>query len=1048
MKKETCLVAFTKDQLYQLEPKNWPNKVPISKDRVTKEAGKKSKLFFWYPSLDNFIQNLCNSQEPWYYEIIDDLQPCCMYFDIEWYHNCAGFSSGEHVIQSLLESYLLFSEISFGKENATLLEDWKILCATGTDDGVHKFSYHLIDRSGFVINNSRERKTVAYAFSAYLYEQKSPLCQLLSEKNEMHPPVDMSVYSRWQQFRTIWSSKIKSDRILLPVDLNGNAVKVSQEECKLYFISFCFTNSPSRIIECVANEKVHTGNKTSISVKQHSHSLNLYWDVNIKKDPKSEVTLQQNNGSIEFYLQCIPNSGEGQHWDIYFTIAAAVHRAKGSFETFCAWASKSTKYSQAEAQVLWNSLEKQDRKIGYNGGTLRNLARFCSPVAFESTMIDFTTKMSLECYASQFMHPLPLDKSVVICQSPMGSGKTYGMSQLISKVKPVRALILSSRLTYTDNVIKDINHRLLDHKIQFQSYLDLKDNVLNNVNYLVIQMESLHKLEDIDFNYDLLLIDESEACLRQFNSATMTNRKDVLWKNLATFKKLFVTAKRKVLLDAFISNRSIDFVENMHDTTENCENCVVLVNTKVESTRTAFQYKNESVWVQRILQEICQNKKVVIFWGSKSKGCAFEKYLSENLTGIKVKYYHSDGCNKEMKADLENVRETWKDTDVLMYTSKITVGVNFDKKDVFDSIFVYAASNGCSARDVIQATMRVRHIKENKLHFYVNGFNDKSKIDIDALKYRLAIKNQMLEKLDEEFIALMPNTQSHLHRLHVKWHTEDHWLVHLYLQNALEQQQSNLRFTKVFRKFLKKAGYVIEFVDTDSKFSLEVSKSIEYIDIPTIDQAQLDILQLHISGDLTLMQKLSISKYFFRKKLLPNLPFNIETYLWNIWVTKPNVIINIQQEITLNGIDVFNKDKIKIGLKSFMPSNSIMLDSLKTLYRILQLKNSLDTRATIPATNVNALLENQDFLKRLRVSFNKGEPIHCNKKQALGLVNSVLKTWCEAKLVIIEGSRKQSKKNNSYNYRLENTIEKKMSEECNSNLEFKDVFHYGSNRLI
>lgn len=247
---------------------------------------------------------------------------------------------------------------------------------------------------------------------------------------------------------------------------------------------------------------------------------------------------------------------------------------------------------------------------------------------------------------------------------------------------------------------------------------------------------------------------------------------------------------------------------------------------------------------------------------------------------------------------------------------------------------------------------------------------------------------------------------------------------------------------------MKKAGYVIEFVDTDSKFSLEVSKSIEYIDIPTIDQAQLDILQLHISGDLTLMQKLSISKYFFRKKLLPNLPFNIETYLWGIWITKPNVIINIQQEMTLNGIDVFNKDKIKIGLKSFMPSNCIMLDSLKNLYRILQLKNSLDTRATIPAKNVNALLENQDFLKRLRVSFNKGEPIHCNKKQALGLVNSVLKTWCEAKLVIIEGSRKQSKKNNSYNYRLENTIEKKMSEECNSNLEFKDVFHYGSNRLI
>ena len=43
-------------------------------------------------------------------------------------------------------------------------------------------------------------------------------------------------------------------------------------------------------------------------------------------------------------------------------------------------------------------------------------------------------------------------------------------------------------------------------------------------------MESLHKL-DKNTDYELLLVDESEACFKQFNSSTMTRQNDVLWKN-------------------------------------------------------------------------------------------------------------------------------------------------------------------------------------------------------------------------------------------------------------------------------------------------------------------------------------------------------------------------------------------------------------------------------------------------------------------------------------------------------------------------------------
>jgi hypothetical protein len=1041
MKVEACLAAFTKNQLYQIEPKEWPKRIVIAKDYVTKDKKPGSKRYYWFENLDVFIHHLGNSKESWYYEIIDDSQATCMYFDIEWYHNCGTFKTAEHVIQTILEEYSEFSKLAFGEEYVTKPRNWKILCSTGNAE-VLKFSYHLIDRSGFEINNSRDRKTHACNFSAYLMKKESLLRLLLSKSKETCLPIDLSVYARWQNFRTIRSSKIKSDRFLLPVNLNGDPVEVNQEESKLYFATFC-PDLIGRTIEqdvVFPKDKKNSTNKICSAIYKHSYTPDLYWESNIKIDPKTLASSLDNNGSIEFYLNCIPNSGDGQHWDIYFTVAAAVHRARGSLQIFCKWAEKSEKYSQDEAERLWNSLDRQNRIIGYNGGTLRKIAKFCSPAAFETTTVDFRTSMSLECYSSEFMRLLPMDKSVIVCQSPMGSGKTYGMTQFISRIKPSKVLILSSRLTYTENAINDINQRLVDDNIHFQSYLDV-NNSFSKVRYLVIQMESIYKLEDIEFDYDLLLIDESEACLKQFNSATMTSRRDMLWKNLSVFKKLFVNAKRKVLLDAFISNRSIDFVESMQETTANS---VVLVNTKLLTERTAIQYKHEKAWLQTILDEISKGKKVIIFWGSKAKGADFEAYLTGHYkTAIKVKYYHSDQCDKDGNSDLGNVRESWKDIDVLMYTSKITVGVNFDEKDVFDSIFVYATSNGCSARDVIQASMRVRHLKDNKLHFYINGFHDKTKIDIANLKYRMAIKNQMTEELDDELTYLMPDNQSHLHRLHLKWHSEEKWLVHLYLQNELEQKESNLHFNSVFRKFLTKSGYVIEYYEKDCEFSIKSTSSVEYKVIPTIDQIQFDILQQHLTNNLTMMQKLSISKYFFRKTLLPHVNLEIESSMWQIWTLKPNVIKNIKQELTQSALDIFNKDKLKIGLKSFMPRDSIMLDKIQSLFKILKLENSLDTRTLISAREIAALISNQDMLSQIGVAFDKNSSKNYNKKQALGLVNSVLKTWCEGKLVVVRKSRKQVGKINFYDYLFENTIENQMSETCNSAFKMKDIFNFG-----
>lgn len=241
-------------------------------------------------------------------------------------------------------------------------------------------------------------------------------------------------------------------------------------------------------------------------------------------------------------------------------------------------------------------------------------------------------------------------------------------------------------------------------------------------------MESLHKLSQCD-PYDLLLIDECEGCLKQFNSNTMLSRQESLWSNLRTFKRLFTTSTRKVFLDAFLSNRTIDFVETMIQS----ETCVVLVNKKIPVKRKAIQYTKEKVWNAKLFDDIQKGKKVVIFFGSMKKGTIFQQELTKNHPNIKYKFYSSESNNKDLRSDLSNVRESWKDLQVLLYTSKITVGVNFDERGIFDSVYVNACTLGCTARDTIQATMRVRHLLENVLHYFIDFSSRKVKVDLPLL---------------------------------------------------------------------------------------------------------------------------------------------------------------------------------------------------------------------------------------------------------------------------------------------------------------------------
>ena len=134
-----------------------------------------------------------------------------------------------------------------------------------------------------------------------------------------------------------------------------------------------------------------------------------------------------------------------------------------------------------------------------------------------------------------------------------------------------------------------------------------------------------------------------------------------------------------------------------------------------------------------------------------------------------------------------------------MYTTTITVGINFDRVH-FDSLFVYGTCMSATVRDIFQATMRVRHLRNNKMYYYLQSrywgddYDDKS-LSLQFLNCKI---DQCRNSLDE-YVSL--------HSKFGIWKDETDWLRLNHLANLEEQARSCVRYTDVFNQYLKTCNY-------------------------------------------------------------------------------------------------------------------------------------------------------------------------------------------------------------------------------------------------
>ncbi len=330
----------------------------------------------------------------------------------------------------------------------------------------------------------------------------------------------------------------------------------------------------------------------------------------------------------------------------------------------------------------------------------KNIAKDRLLLAFEkSFQIGETTK--IDAIARE--HFITAIK-MILFNTGMGSGKTAQTSTYLSESKQTFVWIAPNRALANNTLIRlraDGSDTVLYSDIPLK---EKRATGFNGAERLVCCANSLHYIQKTV--YDVIVIDEVETFIDKLFGLFMTDK----WGNWMEFKRLVAKAKKVILLDAFITTKTIDLFKALSS------DSMIIYERKVEPITRAVHYISDfKLCLSELLEDLKKGLKLFIFYPYK-KGTEtvmsmdnFHKMITEETgkTGI---YYNSD-IDEDTKLGLRDVNKTWREFDFVITNMVITCGVNYDQTD-FDKEYLFI-SNFTKPRDAVQVSYRPRTLTTN-----------------------------------------------------------------------------------------------------------------------------------------------------------------------------------------------------------------------------------------------------------------------------------------------------------------------------------------------
>ena len=620
------------------------------------------------------------------FELIPDYKKVCLFFDLE--RKVETFDNQEAEV--LLNNFLIFLKNEINKVFQISINTNDIIILNSCSN--NKISYHVIIKK-IVFENMQTLKI----FIDYI-----------NNNNNIDNFIDFSVYKKNQLIRFINQSKIdkKVQLINNNIDIDKTFISVNNKDYK-------FVSNNDESINKIKDQTKKQEQKQQIKreYKTQNKKINFNQElINLRTIKNINIDDFNQLSEAKQYLYLI---NQPRTWDDYFKIACALSRENEPVETFKEWAKLFINYDENDKVIKDYKTYKDKREEGYNIFTLRKLAKEDNP-DFLKTFYNFNelnnNLIDLDLtnyniikeetkYINNF-HIFNIDKYVII-YSPMGKGKTTFIMDYLKIHFKKSMLFISTRQTFADYVS---NNDFKD--IGFKNYLEVENKKdLKKYDKLVISLESIHYIEEVE-KFDIILLDESETILKQLDSETIKGK---LYNNYKTLKRFIKNSEKVFIADAFITNRSINFINNFKG------DKTIIINDKPNIKRTAYKLSEDKL-IKKLIESIKKKEKNYICFGSNSKQKKIINYLIENDILKKEENLSYSSCGDDSNNELlKNINVEWKKYKIVSTSPTITVGCSFTEL-YFNNCFIFGFPS-CTVRDIMQTHMRARNLINNNLYY-------------------------------------------------------------------------------------------------------------------------------------------------------------------------------------------------------------------------------------------------------------------------------------------------------------------------------------------
>jgi phage/plasmid primase-like uncharacterized protein len=311
---------------------------------------------------------------------------------------------------------------------------------------------------------------------------------------------------------------------------------------------------------------------------------------------------------------------------------------------------------------------------------------------------------------------IEIKEGITHIKSPMGSGKTYLLRNLIESQAGCRVAYILPLITLADATARKLNA---------VNYQHVSASELTKAERAVCVINSIDKFKGATA-YDFLIFDEIEGISNLITSSLIKDKIALI----EAFDNLVRKAKKIICMDANLSPAAVNFVRDALKRVgkSGANETLILNEYKRFDGGIVHKYPTQESIFLAITQAVREGKKLFIPTNSMQLAQKIEEIVLRENPALKVKVVHSETDKEETAFFLNHIEEEHVKYDIVIASPSLTSGVSIELTEKgykhFDAVYGLFLTDGNNGHlpDVfnsVQQLGRVRYATE--LHVWTEN---------------------------------------------------------------------------------------------------------------------------------------------------------------------------------------------------------------------------------------------------------------------------------------------------------------------------------------